>query len=109
MQSQRMGGMHSQLVCASCQRIESNKGSVVFPFQYFIVCDGNKPKGIYQVAYDIGNPKTRRREINGAVAAAKSTKCDNVFLLTDHQAETIAHEGVTIKVMPVWEWIVRGE
>lgn len=75
----------------------------------FIVCDGNKPKGIYQVAYDIGNLKTRRREINGAVAAAKSTKCDNVFLLTDHQAETIAHEGVTIKVMPVWEWIVRGE
>ena len=72
----------------------------------FIVCDGNIVKGIYQVAYDITNPKTRRREINGAVAAAKHTKCDNVYILTDHQSETIIHDGVTIKAMPAWEWLV---
>ncbi len=73
----------------------------------FIVCNGNKAAGIYQVAYDITDPMTRRREINGAVAAAKSTRCNNVYILTDHQAETISHTGITIKVMPVWEWIVR--
>lgn len=74
----------------------------------FIVCHANKAMGIYQVAYDIGNPKTRRREINGAVAAARNTHCGNVYILTDHQSETIIHNGVTIKVMPVWEWIVVG-
>ena len=73
----------------------------------FVVCEGNKTLGVYQVAYDIGNPKTRRREINGAVSAARNTRCDNVFILTDHQSETIVHEGITINVMPVWEWIVR--
>lgn len=73
----------------------------------FIVCNGNKAAGIYQVAYDIMDPKTRRREINGAVAAAKSTRCNNVYILTDHQTETISHDGITMKVMPVWEWIVR--
>ena len=73
----------------------------------FIVCNGNKAAEIYQVAYDITDPMTRRREINGAVAAAKSTRCNNVYILTDHQAETISHTGITIKVMPVWEWIVR--
>lgn len=73
----------------------------------FVVCDGNRVVGIYQVAYDIENQKTRRREINGAVIAAKSTKCDNVYILTALQSETIVHEGVTIKVMPVWEWIVK--
>ena len=75
----------------------------------FLVCNGNKVTGVYQVAYDIGNPKTRRREINGAVSAARSTKCGNVFILTDNQSETIVHQGMTITVMPVWEWIVREE
>lgn len=73
----------------------------------FIVCSGSKVMGIYQVAYDIENPRTRRREINGAVAAAKYTKCSNVFILTDHHSETIVSNGIEIKAMPVWEWIVR--
>ena len=74
----------------------------------FIVCSGSKVMGIYQVAYDIENPRTRRREINGAVAAAKHTKCSNVFILTDHHSETIVSNGIEIKAMPVWEWIVCG-
>ena len=73
----------------------------------FIVCSGSKVMEIYQVAYDIENPRTRRREINGAIAAAKHTKCSNVFILTDHHSETIVCNGITIKTMPVWEWIVR--
>lgn len=73
----------------------------------FVVCNGNRVVGIYQVSYDIDNLKTRRREINGAVVASKNTKCKNVYILTDHQSETIVHDDITIKVMPVWEWIVR--
>lgn len=73
----------------------------------FVVCDRNKAIGIYQVAYEMENPKTRRREINGAAAAAKVTRCESVYILTDHQSETIVHEGLTIEVMPVWEWIVK--
>ena len=74
----------------------------------FMVCDGNTVKSIYQVAYDISTPKTRRREINGAATAAKRTRCDNVYILTDHQRETIIYDNVKIKVIPVWEWIVTG-
>lgn len=75
----------------------------------FIVCNGNKATGVYQVSYNIENPKTRRREVNGAITAAKTTKCSNVYILTDHQSETIVQNGIKIKVMPVWEWIVREE
>lgn len=73
----------------------------------FIVCNGNKATGVYQVSYNIENPKTRRREVNGAINAAKTTKCSNVYILTDHQSETIVQNGIKIKAMPVWEWIVR--
>ena len=73
----------------------------------FIVCNGNKATGVYQVSYNIENPKTRRREVNGAITAAKTTKCSNVYILTDHQSETIVQNDIKIKAMPVWEWIVR--
>lgn len=73
----------------------------------FIVCNGNKATGVYQVSYNIENPKTRRREVNGAITAAKTTKCNDVYILTDHQSETIVQNGIKIKAMPVWEWIVR--
>ena len=72
----------------------------------FVICDGNKTLAVYQVSYDISNEKTRKREIKGCIAGAKATKCDNLFLITDHESETIEEEGYTIQVIPVWEWLV---
>ena len=75
----------------------------------FVVCKGNVATAVYQVSYDIEDSKTRKREVNGAVAAAKATRCSNVYILTDHQTETIVSDGVTINVLPVWQWIVTNE
>ena len=73
----------------------------------FVVCDGNKTLAVYQVSYDISNEKTRRREIKGCIAGAKATKCDNLFLITDHESEVIEEDGYTIQVIPIWEWLTR--
>ena len=73
----------------------------------FVVCDGNKTFAVYQVSYDISNEKTRRREIKGCIAGAKATKCDNLFLITDHESEVIEEDGYTIQVIPIWEWLTR--
>ena len=73
----------------------------------FVVCDGNKTLAVYQVSYDISNEKTRKREIRGCIAGAKTTKCDNIFLITDHESGTIEEDGYTIQVIPVWEWLIR--
>ena len=73
----------------------------------FVVCDGNKTLAVYQVSYDISNDKTRKREIKGCIAGAKATKCDNLFLITDHESEVIEEDGYTIQVIPVWEWLTR--
>ena len=74
----------------------------------FVVCDGNKTLAIYQVSYDISNEKTRKREIKGCIAGAKATQCNNLFLITDHESETIKEEGYTIQVIPVWEWLTNS-
>lgn len=73
----------------------------------FVVCDGNKTLAVYQVSYDISNEKTRKREIKGCIAGAKATKCDNIFLITDHDSEIIEEDGYTIQVIPIWEWLTR--
>ena len=75
----------------------------------FVVCDGNKTLAVYQVSYDISNEKTRKREIKGCIAGAKATKCDNLFLITDHESEIIEEDGYTIQVIPIWEWLTREE
>lgn len=75
----------------------------------FVVCDGNKTLAVYQVSYDISNDKTRKREIKGCIAGAKATKCDNLFLITDHESEIIEKDGYTIQVIPIWEWLAREE
>lgn len=71
----------------------------------FVVCDGNKTLAVYQVCYDISNEKSRKREIKGCIAGAKTTKCHNIFLITDHESEIIEEDGYTIQVIPVWEWL----
>ena len=75
----------------------------------FVVCDGNKTLAVYQVSYDISNAKTRKREIKGCIAGAKATKCDNIFLITDHESEIIEEDGYSIQVVPIWEWLTREE
>ncbi len=76
----------------------------------FIVCDGNRAKAVYQVSYSLQQPKTRSREIRGAVAAAKATNCNKLYILTDHEAETITtDDGYLIHVLPVWEWMLLKE
>ena len=72
----------------------------------FVVCDGNKTLAVYQVSYDISKEKTRKREIKGCIAGAKATKCNNLFLITDHEREVIEEDGYTIQVIPIWEWLI---
>lgn len=70
----------------------------------FLVCKGNAVLQAVQVSYDITAEKTRKREINGLLLAARQTGCTNLLLLTDHDSSTIEEGGHKIKVQPVYEW-----
>jgi len=74
----------------------------------FIVCDRDVVSEAYQVSYDITNPKTLQREINGCVAAAKETKCKNLFLIVyNGEKQVVEKDGYKINILPVWEWLVN--
>lgn len=72
----------------------------------FVVCQGNKVLQMYQVAYDITNEKTRKREIDSLVQAAKHTQCTELYLITDYEHNTIQQEGYTIQIIPAHEWLL---
>lgn len=107
-----LGWRLETIVYLELLRRKAQSGNDIYYFQNrsaeadFVVCDGNKTQSIYQVSYDISNPKTRKREIRGCIAAAKATKCSNILLITDNESEIIEEEGYTIQVIPVWEWLV---
>ena len=72
----------------------------------FVLCKNNKVLQAIQVSYDISAPKTRKREINGLLMAAKATGCQDLLLLTDHDFEEIDTDGLHISVRPVYDWSV---
>lgn len=73
----------------------------------FVICKGNTVVQAIQVSYDISAEKTRKREINGLLLAAKQTKCTDLVLLTDHESDTVAEGGHQIKIQPVYDWCLE--
>ena len=73
----------------------------------FVICKGNTVVQAIQVSYDISSEKTRKREVNGLLLAAKQTKCTDLVLLTDHESDTVAEGGHQIKIQPVYDWCLE--
>lgn len=73
----------------------------------FVVCDRRQVEGLYQVAYDLSEAKTRKREIAGAVAAAKATGRKEATIVTYSELEDVCHEsGIMIHIVPVTDWLI---
>ena len=70
----------------------------------FVICKNNRVLQAIQVSYDISSEKTRKREINGLLLAAKLTGCNDLLLLTDHEYGTTEESDHSIKIQPVYDW-----
>lgn len=71
----------------------------------FVVCENRKPLEAIQVAYDLSNPKTRKREVEGAVAAAKALGLRKAKILTYSETDEVRHSsGIVIDILPAPEW-----
>lgn len=70
----------------------------------FLVCKNNHVVQAIQVSYDISAAKTRKREIDGLLLAARKTNCNNLLLLTDHEYGEEEAAGHLIKIQPIYDW-----
>ena len=61
---------------------------------------------LIQVCWQMEDAEIRAREIAGLLEARKVTHCDNLYIITHHQEETIEQDGWTIHVVPAWKWML---
>ena len=67
----------------------------------FVTRTGTKINRLIQVCYSLNSEKTSKREFDALVEAADELKCDNLFVVTNSQNDTITWKGKTITIQPI--------
>ena len=70
----------------------------------FVLRENNRVKHLVQVSYEMSSDKTIRRECSALVEAAQELRCNDLYVLTYNETQTIEWDGCTIHVLPVMEW-----
>ena len=63
---------------------------------------------IVNVCYDINDPKTRKRELEGLDEALSFFGCRQGYLLTRGHEETLIHGNKEIVILPLWKWLLTS-
>ena len=74
----------------------------------FILRNGIKITEAIQVCYDF-NEDDKEREINGLLEAMNKFKLKNGLILTYDQEDEFDVNGKSIKVTPVWKWLLKNK
>lgn len=73
----------------------------------FVTKDGGKVSSLIQVSFEIGNPKTRERELKSLYEASNELKCNNLLLITWDTEEEIEYKGANVRVTSVAKWFLE--
>lgn len=72
-------------------------------------CQVRDRRIVVNVCLDLQAPDTRRRELTGLAEALASFDCEQGWILTRNQEETVVHDGRTIVILPLWKWLVMDD
>lgn len=73
----------------------------------FVVVQGHQPFELIQVCYSLDDTDTREREIGGLAEACDSMGLKTGLIITKDKKESIERNGVSIKVVPLFEWLLK--
>ncbi len=74
----------------------------------FIVRDKSKIVSVIQVSQIIEKNLNEDREINGLMEAMAQFKLKEGIILTENQEQTIRKDKVVIRLIPVWQWLLKS-
>ncbi|UCH94444.1 MAG: ATP-binding protein [Candidatus Aminicenantes bacterium] len=72
----------------------------------FIVVEKDQVYSAVQVSLSVKEPDTRQREIKGLLAACKRFGLPGGIIITDDEEETLLENGVRIKVVPAFKFLL---
>jgi predicted AAA+ superfamily ATPase len=105
--SENKGRMLENIVFLALRR----KHKEIFYFQQtgecdFVIKEGTKITKSIQVCYNL-TEQNKDREINGLLESMKEFKLNRGLILTYNQDDEFKIEDKTIKVLPVWKWLLE--
>lgn len=71
----------------------------------FVVKEGAKVREILQVCYEL-NDSSKEREIGGLIEAMDKFRLKEAVILTHEQEQELKIKSKSIKVLPVWKWLL---
>jgi predicted AAA+ superfamily ATPase len=75
----------------------------------FVVCNQSRVIELIQVAYDIDNEKTFKRETTSLLQASEALHCDKLSLIAFSQSKELAIDGKQINIYSAIEWLLQTE
>jgi len=72
----------------------------------FVTKKGIHIEQLIQVAYNILDAKTLKREISALIESSKELNCNNLIILTWEEEKIIYEKDSMIRVIPVWKWLM---
>ena len=73
----------------------------------FVVKKGLKIETAIQVCWQITNPQTRTREINGLMEGMKKLKLNKGLIITENFSGEEQVNGFFISYIPLWQWLLQ--
>lgn len=74
----------------------------------FLIKNGEKITQLLQVCLDVGDGKTKDREINGLAEGMKRFKLKSGIIITENYAgEEEMPNGMKVVYVPLWKWLLR--
>jgi hypothetical protein len=106
--SENKGKLLENLVAIELKR----RGKEIFYYSEknecdFVIKEGTKITQAIQVCYNL-NEENREREIAGLISAMKQFNLKEGLILTYNQDDKFKVEGKTIKVLPIWKWLLES-
>lgn len=72
----------------------------------FVIKEGLQIKQLIQVSYVSNKDEISKREIDALLKASEELKCDNLIIITWDIEEQIRINKKTVKLIPLWKWLL---
>lgn len=72
----------------------------------FVICEQGHVIELIQVAYDVENPATRKREVAALIQASEALHCERLTLLAFTESEDVTIKRHIIRFRPVIGWLL---
>jgi len=75
----------------------------------FVIKSGLKIDEAIQVCFSFTDKKTRDRELESLLSAKNELNVDDLVMITEDEKGEEVIDGATVRIIPLWKWLLQSE